>query len=197
MEKIIPGKHVTLVYDLYAVNPDGSETLMHQSDPQDPEQIIFGVTLGVIVPLEKAIEGLVKGDKFNVVAKAEEAFGPHNPEMIVTLDKDMFVVDDKFDTDVVAVGKYVPMLTAEGYRVSGLVTEIGKDKVTLDFNHPLAGKTIRFDGSIKEVRDATDEELHIASGAGCGCGCGGGCGEGGCGEKEGEGGGCCGSCGCN
>ena len=88
MEKIIPGKHVTLVYDLYAVNPDGSETLMHQSDSQDPEQIIFGVTQGVIVPLEKAIEGLVKGDKFNVVAKAEEAFGPHNPEMIVTLDKD-------------------------------------------------------------------------------------------------------------
>lgn len=195
MEKITPGKHVSLVYDLYAVNADGSETLMHQSDPQDPEQIIFGVTQGVIAPLEKAIEGLVKGDKFNVIAKADEAFGPHNPDMIVTLDKDMFVVDGKFDTDVVAVGKYVPMLTAEGYRVSGLVTEIGKDKVTLDFNHPLAGKDVRFDGSILEVRDATDEELHIASGAGCGCQ--GGCGSNGCGSNEGEGGGCCGNCGCN
>lgn len=191
MEKIEPGKHVSLVYDLYAVNADGTETLMHQSDPQDPEQIIFGVTQGVIVPLEKAIEGMVKGDKFNVTAKAEEAFGPHNPEMIVTLDKDMFVVDGKFDTEMVAVGKYVPMLTAEGYRVSGLVTEIGDDKVTLDFNHPLAGKTIRFDGSIKEVRPATEEELHIATGAGCGCGC-----EGGCGSNENEGG-CCGGCSCN
>ncbi len=192
MEKIIPGKHVSLVYDLYAVNNDGTETLMHQSDPQDPEQIIFGVTQGVIAPLEKALDGLVKGDKFNVTAKADEAFGPHNPDMIVTLDKDMFVVDGKFDTDVVAVGKYVPMLTAEGYRVSGLVTEIGDDKVTLDFNHPLAGKDVRFDGSILEVRDATDDELHIAAGAGCGCGC-----QGGCGEKEGESGGCCGNCSCN
>lgn len=192
MEKIEPGKHVTLVYDLYTVEPDGKEVLMHQSDPEDPEQIIFGITQGVIVPLAEAIEGKVKGDKFNVIAKPEEAFGLHNPEMVVSLDKDMFVVDDKFDSNVVAVGKYVPMLTADGYRVSGLVTEIGKDKVTLDFNHPLAGKTVRFDGKIQEVRDATDKELHIAMGnGGCGCGC-----EGGCSPEPSAEGGCCGSCSC-
>lgn len=193
MEKIIPGKHVSLVYDLYAVAPDGAQELVHQSDPEDPEQIIFGVTQGVIAPLERALDGLEKGAEFDVVANSEEAFGPHVPEQVVTLDKDMFLVDGKFDTEMIAVGKYVPMLTAEGYRINGLVLEIADDKVKLDFNHPLAGKTIRFKGKVQDVRDATEEELHIAAGNGCGCGCHGeDCGDGcGCGDKDAD------SCGCH
>lgn len=196
MEKIIPGKHVSLVYDLYAIDADGKEELVHQSDPEDPEQIIFGVTQGVIAPLERALDGLSKGDEFNVVANSEEAFGPHVAEQVVTLDKDMFLVDGKFDTEMIAVGKYVPMLTAEGYRINGLVLEITDDKVKMDFNHPLAGKTIRFKGKVQDVREVTEEELHVAAGHGCGCGCG--CHEGddcsdGCGcDSKSEGCGCSG-----
>ena len=88
----------------------------------------------------------------------------------------------------------VPMMTAEGYRVMGKVLEIG-DKVKMDFNHPFAGKTVRYQGQIVEVREATEEEIHPTSGCG-GC-CGGGCGDsdgdgcgGGCDSK----GGCCGGC---
>ncbi len=171
METISPGKHVSIVYDLYTIADDGTEQLVHQSDPADPEQFIFGVTRGVIEPLGKALEGLHKGDPFNVTVPSDEAFGRHNPDQIVTLDKEMFKVDGKFDSGIVAVGKYVPMLTAEGFRVNGLVKEITDDKVTMDFNHPLAGKTIRFDGKVQEVRQATDEEIHIATSGGCGCGC--------------------------
>lgn len=190
-DKIIPGKHVSLIYDLYAIADDGQQTLVHQSDPADPEQIIFGVTPGVIAPLEKALDGLKKGDDFNVVANAEESFGPHIPEQVVTLEKDMFVVDGKFDSDIVAVGKYVPMLTAEGYRISGLVTEITDNNVTLDFNHPLAGKTVRFIGKVLDVRDATEDEIHLATSAGCGCNCDHD------GKECGDEGSCCGSCNCN
>lgn len=191
MEKIIPGKFVSLIYDLYTVNDDGSEQLVHQSDPSDPEKIIFGVTQGVIRPLEEAIDGMEKGGEFDVVAASDEAFGAYDPNQVMSLDKDMFVIDGKFDEKVVAVGNYVPMLTAEGYRINGLVVEITPDKVKLDFNHPLAGKSLRFKGSILDVRDATDDELHLASSPGCGgCGCGndGGCG--GCGDTSD--GGCCG-----
>lgn len=193
MEKIVPGKHVSLIYDLYAVESDGSEILVHQSDPKDPEKIIFGVTQGVIEPLEKALDGLEKGGEFNVVADSAEAFGPHDPEKVVELQKDMFEVDGKFDSKMVSVGNYVPMLTADGFRINGLVVEVTADKVKMDFNHPLAGKNIRFKGSVLDVRDASEEELHVATSQGCGChgsceagGCGGGCNEGGCG------GGCCG-----
>ncbi len=200
MEKIVPGKFVSLIYDLYAINDDGNEQLVHQSDPSDPEKVIFGVTQGVIRPLEEALDGMVKGGEFDVVAASDEAFGSYDPNQVMTLDKDMFVIDGKFDDKVVAVGNYVPMLTAEGYRINGLVVEITPDKVKMDFNHPLAGKKLRFKGSVLDVRDATDDELHLATSPGCGgCGCNGGdgCGDGGCGcgDNSGEGCGCAGGCG--
>ena len=169
MEKIQPGKYVELVYDLYSLGPDGAETLVHQSDAEDPEKVIFGVTRGMIQPLEKAIDGLEPGGKFNVVATANEAFGPYDPDQVVTLDKDLFLIDDKFDDEAIKPGALVPMMTADGFRINGLVKEVTADKVKMDFNHPLAGKAVRFDGRILAVRDATPEELKPAQGCGCGC----------------------------
>ncbi len=180
MEKIIPGKYVEMGYDLYRVDPDGTETLVHQTDVEDPEKVVFGVTRGMIVPLEKAIDGLTKGDEFDVRATADEAFGPYDPEQIAELDHDLFLVDGKFDEDVIKPGAVLPMMTADGYRISGVVKEVTPTHVKLDFNHPLAGKDVRFRGRILAVRDATAEELHPAGGCGCGsCGCdGGSCGDG-------------------
>ncbi len=172
MESIEPGKYVELGYDLYEVVEGGADKLVHQTDASDPEKIIFGVTRGMIVPLEKAIEGLKPGERFDVTVKAAEAFGPHDPEQIVELDHDLFVVDGKFDDEMVKVGALVPMMTADGYRINGKVISVTPEKVTMDFNHPLAGKDVRFSGSIITVREATPEELQPAHGCGgCGCGC--------------------------
>lgn len=188
MEKIKPGKYVELGYDLYEVHPNGGQILVHQSDVNDPEKIIYGVTPGVIRPLEVAIDGLEPGGEFDVVVKADEAFGPRDPEQIVPLEKDIFMVDGKFDAEMIKEGAYVPMMTAEGYRINGLVVKVDDDKVTLDFNHPLAGKDVRFKGKVIAVRDATPEELQPQHGCGCGCGhdhcddgCSGGCGDDHCG----------------
>lgn len=179
MEKIQPGKYVELGYDLYEVSPQG-EKLVHQTDANDPEKIIFGVTRGMIRPLEVAIDGLEPGGEFDVTVKAEEAFGPHDPEQIVTLEKDVFEVDGKFDAETVKPGAVLPMMTADGYRINGVVTEVTDKEVKMDFNHPLAGKDVRFKGKIITVRDATPEELQPAHGCGCGCdhdSCGDGCGD--------------------
>lgn len=192
METIKPGKYVELGYDLYELTPNGPK-LVHQTDIDDPEKIIFGVTAGMIQPLEKAIEGLAPGGEFNVDVKAAEAFGPHDPEQVVTLDRDIFMVDGKFDDEMIKVGEYVPMMTADKYRINGLVTEVTDTNVKMDFNHPLAGKDVRFSGKILTVRDATPEELQPAHSCG---GCCGGCGDDNCcGGDNGAG---CGdnSCGC-
>ncbi|MCM1292296.1 MAG: peptidylprolyl isomerase [Bacteroides sp.] len=187
MEKIQSGKYVELGYDLYEVGSEG-ETLVHQTDVNDPEKIVFGVTRGMIVPLERAIDGLEPGATFDIVVKSDEAFGPHDPEQVATLPRDIFEVDGKFDEEVVKAGAVLPMMTADGYRINGVVAEVTPDSVKMDFNHPLAGKDVRFKGNIITVRDATEEELHPQSGCGCGCsgscnddacGCDGGC-EGGC-----------------
>lgn len=191
MEKIQPGKYVEMSYDLYRVNEDGTETLVHQTDPKDPEKIVFGMTAGMIRPLEQAIDGLEKGGKFDVTVKADEAFGPYDPEQVATLEKDVFEVDGKFDDEMIKPGAVLPMMTADGYRINGVVLEVTDKVVKMDFNHPLAGKDVRFKGKIITVRDATPEELQPAQGCGCGChgdSCGDGCGDDcGCGDD---------SCGC-
>ena len=169
MERIEPGKYVELGYNLYEVAADGSQKLVHQTDKSDPERIIFGVTRGMIVPLEKAIDGLEVGGKFDLIVKADEAFGPYDPEQVAELPIDIFEVDGKFDAERIKKGAVVPMMTAEGYRINGVVLEVTDKDVKMDFNHPLAGKDVRFEGEITLVRDATPEELKPQSGCGCGC----------------------------
>ncbi len=168
MEKIKPGKYVELGYDLYEVTPEGDK-LVHQTTAEDPERFIFGVTKGVIEPLEAAIDGLEAGGEFDVKVEAVKAFGPYDPEQVATLPRDIFEVEGKFDGSVVKPGAVLPMMTADGYRINGVVKEVTESDVKMDFNHPLAGKDVRFKGKITLVRDATPEELQPASGCGCGC----------------------------
>lgn len=168
MEKIQVGKYVELGYDLYEINAD-NQKLVHQTNPEDPERFIFGVTPGMIAPLEKAVEGLSVGDTFDVTVKADEAFGQREEDQIATLDREIFEVDGKFDEEHIKKGAIVPMMTADGYRINGIVLEVTADKVKMDFNHPLAGKDVRFSGKILAVRDATAEELNPQHGCGCGC----------------------------
>ena len=183
MDKIQHGKYVELGYDLYTIDADGTKTLVHQTSEQAPESIIFGVTPGVVEPLARAIEGQPSGYEFDVVARAAEAFGEHSSDDIVELDRSIFEVDGEFDDEMIKVGAAVPMMTADGYHITGVVLAVTADKVKMDFNHPLAGKDVRFRGRVYTVRDATAEELNPSCGCGS-CGCGGG----GCGDC---GGGCC------
>ncbi len=168
MEKIQPGKYVELGYDLYEITPEG-ERLVHQTDDADPERIIFGVTRGMIRPLEEAIDGLAVGGTFDVKVAANDAFGPVDPDQVATLPRDIFEVDGKFDTDVIKKGAVLPMMTADGFKINGVVVDVTDSDVKMDFNHPLAGKDVRFKGKIIAVRDATPEELQPTHGCGCGC----------------------------
>ena len=190
MDKIEPGKYVELVYDLYKVNADGSEELVHQVDENDPEAFIYGIVQGLVAPLEKDIEGKTQGYTFDVKASPEEGFGEHSDEYITELDRDVFEVDGKFDDEMVKVGYSLPMMTADGMRIVGTVLEVTPSHVKMDFNHPLAGQTVKFKGHVKTVRDATEQEIHIAANGGCGC-------SGGCGSSCGEEGGCPSGCGCS
>ena len=85
--------------------------------------------------------------------------------------------DGEFDAERVALGQCVPMTLSNGQRAEGLVVDITDTQVTLDFNHQLAGETVRYQGKVLQVRDATEQELHPHQGCGS---CGGSCGEGGC-----------------
>lgn len=183
MEKIQPGKYVEITYDLYRVNPDGNEELVHQVGNENPEGLIIGITQGIVAPLEKDLIGKEKGSKFDIVAQPDEAFGMRSDEYLITLEKEVFEVDGKFDSDMVKPGEVLPMMTADGFQVVGTVLEVDDKTVKMDFNHPLAGCVVRFKGEVVLVRDATEDEIHPK---GCGCGC-----HGNCDEQAGDG-----NCGC-
>lgn len=185
--KIEPGKYVEYSYKLYN-DADGS--LLFETPEKAPDVMIYGTNREVVPGLLHALEGLQPGDRFEVTLPAEAAFGMPSEDFILTLDKSIFERDGKL-ADEVKVGAMLPMMTAEGFQVRGKVLEIGDKEIKMDFNHPFAGLTVRYNGEVNTVRDATPDEISAAQGGcgGCGGGCcsdGGGCGceSGGCGECD-------------
>lgn len=184
MEEIKFGKYVELAYTVSTINNDNTEELMHEFKETAPDRFVYGIEQGMIESFANRIKGLKKGENFDFTLSPAEAFGEDNPDLIMTLDKKIFVgPDGKFDAETVKVNSVIPMMTQDGHRVQGIVINITDLSVVMDFNHPLAGESVRYVGKVLEVRDATEEERNPASCGGCGgCGSnGGGCGSnGGC-----------------
>ena len=187
-------KYIAVSYKLYAIDGDGKE-LVEEASADRPFQFItgFGVALD---GFELSVEKLAKGDAFDFELPKELAFGDRDEKRVISLDKNIFEVDGKFDSEAVRKGARVPLQNEDGNYFVGVVLDITHDKVRIDLNPPLAGKKLHFIGQMLENREATKEEMQALvaqmSGHGCGggCeGCGGGCGH----HSEGEG--CeCGHC---
>lgn len=166
--KVSVNKMLTLSYVLRA-NDSGGDVI-EQTTNENPLKFIFG--LGQMLPtFESNLSGLKQGDDFEMTLKAHEAYGEVDEEAIVDLPKEIFTIDGNFDEERFYAGAQVPMQTSAGQRMNGTVLEINDDTLKMDFNHPLAGIDLHFEGNIIEVRDATEEEL-MPSSCGCGCSCG-------------------------
>lgn len=196
MNIIEPGQYVALSYDLFDIT-DRQETLLHQVPADNPEKMVYGVTPNVIEPLMTAIKGLKKGDEFTATVSPAEGFGEYNDEMLrtETLPREIFEVDGKLDSEQIHPGAQIFLQTNVGQEVPAVVLSVEPKTVSVkvDFNHPLAGRTIKLKGKVEDVRPATPEEVAVHTQSGCGCGsCGGGnCGDGGCAGGCGDG-----ACGC-
>ncbi len=167
----------------YRLTVDGE--VADQSRPGEPLQFVCGT--GMLLPkFEEAIAGKEAGEKVSFTLAPEDGYGAVIAEAIVDLPIDIFMVEGKLAEDVVVVGAQIPMSDAEGNRMVGTVREIGESTVKMDFNHPMAGKTLNFEVEVVSVRDVSPEDLQ---GGGCGCGCD----DSSCGEEKGCG--CDGDCG--
>jgi FKBP-type peptidyl-prolyl cis-trans isomerase SlyD len=179
-EVVGPGKFVAYSYKLYN---DANNELLFEAPEDTPDVMVYGVSHEIVPGLVEVLRDLGKDDKFEITLPPEAAFGYRNEDYILELDKDVFMRDGEIPEEV-QVGAILPMMTAEGYRIQGKILEIG-DKIKMDFNHPFAGLTVRYEGKVEEVRDATPEELQPQGGCGCGS-----CGGGSCGDSTD----CCGGC---
>lgn len=135
----------------YTLTNDAGE-IIDSSAGREPLTYLHGG--GNIVPgLEKEMVGRCVGDTFNVVVTAKEGYGEANPMMIQVVPKAAFQGVDKLE-----VGMEFQAQTPQG-PMSVAIAKIEDDEVTVDGNHPLAGKTLHFAIEVTDVRDASVEEL--------------------------------------
>ncbi len=185
----------------YKLRNDGFESqIVEQTSDNNPLEFIYGI--GMMLPkFEENLNDKKIGDKFKFKLEPADGYGVSDPKNIINLPKTTFEVDGKIDDNVVKIGNVIGMQDGSGRRFNGMVKEISADMVLMDFNHPMAGKDLYFEGEIIDVRDATQDELdhgHIHHGGGnCGHGDCGGHGHGhghGYGHDDGH---CCGGGGCH
>ena len=132
----------------------GDGKIIDESEPGDPLVYLHGYE--EIVPgLEKALEGKKAGESLKVVVPPSEGYGEYDPDGVEEVPREDFPPDMELE-----VGGIVSATDEDGDDVEFLVKELRPKTVVIDFNDPMAGKTLHFEVKVREVRAATKEELE-------------------------------------
>jgi peptidylprolyl isomerase len=114
---------------------------------QGREPLQFTVGSGEIIPgLDRAIEGMSVGETKTVTVHAADAYGDHNPDGVQSVPR--AEVPDHIPLDP---GTQLQVQTGDGRTLPVTVTEVTADAITLDANHPLAGKDLTFEVELVEI----------------------------------------------
>lgn len=108
----------------------------------------------IIAGLESALTGKASGEEFSVTVQPAEAYGEYREEMVQVVPVSAFEGVEKVEPGMVFTAQ------TQGGPLQLTVTGVEGDDVTVDPNHPLAGKVLHFTGSVDSVRDASAEELE-------------------------------------
>jgi FKBP-type peptidyl-prolyl cis-trans isomerase SlyD len=144
------GSVVSVDYKLHL----GDGKVVDASAPDSPLSYIHGE--GQIVPgLEAALEGLAPGDSKQVVVPPEDGYGVHDARGIQEVPRSAFPsgVEPQAGMELMAEGP-------QGQTVPFVIREVKPETVLIDLNHPLAGRTLHFAVTVRDVRVATADELH-------------------------------------
>lgn len=155
----------------YEVRDTNTNEVIDSNKGQKPLQFITGK--GQIIPgLENKIKEMNANEEADVLVKADEAYGQRDENATQTLPREQFAgIDLKEGMTLYGQGE-------NGETVQVTVKSFNDNEVTIDFNHPLAGKDLLFSVKILDVRDATAEEamtgqvVNPDESCGCGSGCG-------------------------
>ena len=149
---------VFISYQLAFPDENGQPDVVEIVDEKEPMVFIHGLS-GLPEAFEKILLGLHAGDTFDFSISAEDAYGNVHPNAIIQLPKSIFQAEGQTADDILQIGNFIPMTDDQGNRMQGLVVAIEGESVTMDFNHPLAEKTLMFQGKILKIREATPEEI--------------------------------------
>ena len=121
-------------------------TVFDSSLEREPLEFTLGE--GMVIPgFEDAVRGMQVGQSKTVTISPEEAYGPHHDEMVVVIEREQ--LPPELDP---AVGQQLQMRQQDGRAVIVLVTGVSQTAITVDANHPLAGKDLTFDIELVEIK---------------------------------------------
>jgi len=147
-ETISINKFVELTYRI--IDQSNGEVIEQVEEPlgyvQGDNSLLFN-------QVTKELEGKCIGDEVEILLKAEDAFGKKADELIFTDDINNVPPEYRF------IGASVTMQNDTGGTKDFIVSSIEDGKLTIDGNHPLAGKDIIFYVEILSIRDATADEI--------------------------------------
>ena len=132
------------------VKPDSLVTLHYRLATAADAEIVstFGATPATLQlgsgelapPLEACLAGLAVAERRVFTLGPEQAFGPHNPQLLQRLPRAELPIGAKIELHALA-----EFVAPGGGKFTGVIRELDADSALIDFNHPLAGKTIRFE----------------------------------------------------
>ena len=146
MNHVEPGSFLTLHYRLSG--PDGAAFV--DTFGMQPATLSLGT--GELAPaMEARLLGLAEGSRASFELSSGEAFGERNPELLQRVSRTLLVEHGDADADY-RVGDVVRFPTPDGQAsFAGVVREVDGEALLFDFNHPLAGRPVRFDVELVAV----------------------------------------------
>ena len=155
----------------YEVKEAGTTEIVDTNKGAQPLEFITGK--GQIIPgLENALVGMAQGESGDIKVDAADAYGEVNPEAVQVVPK------DQFEGIELTEGMMLYGQGEGGQTVQVVVKSFTDEDVTIDYNHPLAGKNLMFTVTVLDEREATADEAssgqvgggaeHCDSGS-CGC----------------------------
>ncbi|HRY99460.1 MAG TPA: FKBP-type peptidyl-prolyl cis-trans isomerase [Bacteroidales bacterium] len=130
---------VTLTYTLRLDNVEGEIVELVQKE--NPAVFLLGAG-NLLDKFEQNLDGLVVGDAFSFGLTSTEGYGMVEEDAIVEIPLQAFEVDGQLDMEMLELGNMLPMRDSEGNLLHGKVAAVDEEYVTMDFNHPLAGKDL-------------------------------------------------------
>ena len=161
MKKVETGHFVKVEYT--GKLDDGE--VFHSTQNAQPVEIEVGKGR-LIKGFEDALVGMAQNEKKSFELTPEEGFGSRDENMTQTFNR-----SDLPDDFQAKLGDVVALSTPQGGQIPAKVKEMDDEKITVDLNHPLAGKALSFDVEIIEINEEASEPACTPSSCGGGCAC--------------------------
>ncbi|MCJ0742352.1 FKBP-type peptidyl-prolyl cis-trans isomerase [Pedobacter montanisoli] len=146
---------VALTYELHTTTPEGNQVFVEKANDENPLVFLYGV--GMMLPkFEEHLTGLKAGDEYSFELSPSEGYGEIDPAAHVDLPITMF---KEAGGELPNVGDVIPLQDNQGNQFRAGVTGVHEEFISVDLNHPMAGKNLIFSGKILNVRQATEDEL--------------------------------------